>query len=46
MRTMFEKLAHASIMRLSTESMNKLYDLMIMAVKHQVNIYKTVLLSK
>ena len=33
---MFDKLAHASIMRLNPASMDKLYDLMTMAVKHQV----------
>jgi hypothetical protein len=37
MKAMFEKLAHASIMRLNPASMDKLYDLMTMAVKHQVN---------
>ncbi len=36
MKAMFEKLAHASIMRLNPASMDKLYDLMTMAVKHQV----------
>ena len=36
LRTMFDKLAHASIMRLNTNSMDKLYDLMTMAVKYQV----------
>ena len=33
---MFDKLAHASIMRLNSNSMDKLYDLMTMAVKYQV----------
>ena len=33
---MFDKLAHASIMRLNANSMDKLYDLMTMAVKYQV----------
>ncbi|XP_040572798.1 protein OSCP1 [Lepeophtheirus salmonis] len=36
LRTMFEKLVHASIMRLNENSMEKLYDLMIMAVKFQI----------
>ena len=36
LRAMFDKLAHASIMRLNNNSMDKLYDLMIMSVKHQV----------
>ena len=36
LRAMFDKLAHASIMRLNATSMDKLYDLMIMAVKYQV----------
>eukprot|EP00656_Telonema_subtile_P044069 TRINITY_DN50373_c0_g1_i1.p1 TRINITY_DN50373_c0_g1~~TRINITY_DN50373_c0_g1_i1.p1 ORF type:complete len:418 (-),score=126.32 TRINITY_DN50373_c0_g1_i1:9-1262(-) len=36
MRQVFDKLAHSSIMRLSTGSMDKLYDLMIMGFKHQV----------
>ncbi len=36
LRAMFDKLANASIMRLSPNSMDKLYDLMVMAVKHQV----------
>ena len=39
MKAMFEKLAHASIMRLNPASMDKLYDLMTMAVKHQVIIF-------
>ena len=34
---MFDKLAHASIMRLNSNSMDKLYDLMTMAVKYQVS---------
>jgi hypothetical protein len=38
MKAMFEKLAHASIMRLNPASMDKLYDLMTMAVKHQVRV--------
>lgn len=33
MRTLFDKLAHASIMRLNQTSMDKLFDLMTMAVK-------------
>ena len=36
LKTMFDKLAHASIMKLNSNSMDKLYDLMTMAVKHQV----------
>nr|XP_053627109.1 protein OSCP1-like [Cherax quadricarinatus] len=36
LRTVFDKLAHASIMRLNTPSMDKLYDLMVMSVKQQV----------
>lgn len=36
LRTVFDKLAHASIMRLNAPSMDKLYDLMVMAVKQQV----------
>ena len=38
-KAMFDKLAHASIMRLNAASMDKLYDLMTMAVKHQVVIF-------
>jgi hypothetical protein len=36
LRKLFEDLAHASILRLDAESMNKLYDLMIMALKYQI----------
>uniref|UniRef100_A0A915J8V3 Protein OSCP1 n=1 Tax=Romanomermis culicivorax TaxID=13658 RepID=A0A915J8V3_ROMCU len=36
MRSLFDKLAHVSIMRLNSTSMDKLYDLMIMAVKYQL----------
>ena len=36
MRTVFDRLAHASIMRLNSASMDKLYDLMTMALKYQV----------
>ncbi|XP_076373436.1 organic solute carrier partner 1 [Tachypleus tridentatus] len=36
LRSVFEKLAHASIMRLNTASMDKLYDLMTMVFKYQV----------
>jgi len=36
LRKLFEDLAHASIMRLDSASMDKLYDLMIMAFKYQV----------
>ena len=35
-RAIFEKLAHSSIMKLSKPSMDKLYDLMLMAFKYQV----------
>eukprot|EP00794_Sanderia_malayensis_P000619 gene619-1282_t len=38
MRTVFDRLAHASIMRLNSASMDKLYDLMTMAFKHQVSL--------
>jgi hypothetical protein len=34
-RHVFDKLAHSSIVRLNTSSMDKLYDLMIMATKYQ-----------
>lgn len=34
-RVLFERLAHASIMRLNQSSMDKLFDLMTMAVKYQ-----------
>ena len=36
LKTIFERLAHTSIMRLNETSMEKLFDLMIMAVKYQV----------
>ncbi|XP_030213593.1 protein OSCP1 isoform X2 [Gadus morhua] len=36
LRTVFDRLAHASIMRLNQASMDKLYDLMTMACKYQV----------
>ena len=36
LRIIFEKLVHTSIMRLNPVSMDKLYDLMTMAVKHQI----------
>ncbi|XP_067867140.1 protein OSCP1 [Heterodontus francisci] len=36
LRTVFDRLAHASIMRLNQASMDKLYDLMTMAFKYQV----------
>ena len=36
MKCVFERLAHASIMKLNASSMGKLYDLMIMAFKYQV----------
>ncbi|GMH42918.1 hypothetical protein BSKO_10840 [Bryopsis sp. KO-2023] len=35
-RTIFDKLAHSSIMRLSEASMDKLFDLMMMGVKFQL----------
>lgn len=35
-RTLFDRLAHSSIMRLNDSSMDKLYDLMTMAVKYQI----------
>ncbi|KAB5586724.1 hypothetical protein PHYPO_G00004870 [Pangasianodon hypophthalmus] len=35
LRTVFDRLAHASIMRLNQASMDKLYDLMTMAFKYQ-----------
>ncbi|XP_033741244.1 protein OSCP1-like [Pecten maximus] len=38
MRTVFDRLAHASIMRLNAASMDKLYDLMTMAFKFQVSL--------
>ncbi|XP_053101640.1 protein OSCP1 isoform X2 [Hemicordylus capensis] len=36
LRAVYERLAHASIMRLNPPSMDKLYDLMTMAFKYQV----------
>jgi hypothetical protein len=36
LRGVFDRLAQSSIMKLNTESMDKLYDLMLMAVKYQV----------
>ncbi|XP_059477177.1 protein OSCP1 isoform X2 [Neocloeon triangulifer] len=36
LRTLFDNLAHVSIMRLNRTSMNKLYDLMISVVKYQI----------
>jgi len=38
MRLVFDRLAHASIMRLNSASMDKLYDLMTMALKYQVSL--------
>ncbi|XP_046574652.1 protein OSCP1-like [Haliotis rubra] len=38
MRTVFDRLAHASIMRLNAASMDKLYDLMTMAFKYQISL--------
>jgi hypothetical protein len=35
-RQIFDRLAHSSIMRLSTSSMDKLYDLMTMGLKYQL----------
>uniref|UniRef100_A0A061R0Q1 Protein oscp1 isoform x1 n=1 Tax=Tetraselmis sp. GSL018 TaxID=582737 RepID=A0A061R0Q1_9CHLO len=35
-RQVFDRLAHSSIMRLSTSSMDKLYDLMLMSFKYQI----------
>lgn len=40
LRTVFDRLAHSSIMKLNTASMDKLYDLMTMAVKHQTLLIK------
>ncbi len=39
LRTVFDRLAHASIMKLNSSAMDKLYDLMIMAVKYQVSLF-------
>lgn len=36
LRSIFQKLAHSSIMRLNDQSMSKLFDLMIMVVKYQL----------
>ncbi|XP_055929795.1 protein OSCP1-like [Argiope bruennichi] len=36
MQSVFEKLVHSSIMRLNSNSMSKLYDLMLMVFKYQV----------
>ncbi|XP_072304408.1 protein OSCP1a [Eucyclogobius newberryi] len=36
MKTVLSRLAHASIMRLNPASMDRLYELMVMAFKHQV----------
>ena len=35
-KQIFEKIAHSSIMRLNKNSMDKLFDLMIMAFKYQI----------
>jgi hypothetical protein len=35
-RQIFEKLAHSSIMKLNATSMGKLFDLMLMGLKYQV----------
>jgi len=40
MRTVFDHLAHSSIMRLNTASMDKLFDLMTMAIKYQLTMVK------
>ena len=36
LRNIFKKLIHSSVMRVNRDSMEKLFDLMLMAVKHQV----------
>ena len=36
MKQLFQKIAHSSIMRLNARSMDKLYDLMSMAIKSQL----------
>lgn len=36
LKSLMEKIVHGSIMRLSQESLDKLFDLMIMSVKFQV----------
>ena len=36
LRTIFERIAHSSIMRLSESSMDKLFDLMVMGAKYQL----------
>ncbi|CAG0891637.1 unnamed protein product [Cyprideis torosa] len=38
LRTVFDRLVHSSIMRLSQASMDKLYDLMTMVFKYQVSM--------
>ncbi|XP_047124495.1 protein OSCP1 isoform X1 [Hydra vulgaris] len=40
MRTVFDRVAHTSIMRLNSASMDKLYDLMTMAFKYQITLCK------
>ena len=35
-KQIFTKLAHSSLMRLNTSSMDKLFDLMVMGLKHQL----------
>jgi hypothetical protein len=35
-KQIFDKLAHSSLMRLNTSSMSKLFDLMVMGLKHQI----------
>uniref|UniRef100_A0A914D024 OSCP1 n=1 Tax=Acrobeloides nanus TaxID=290746 RepID=A0A914D024_9BILA len=41
MRQFFEKIAHSSIMRLNEASMDKLFDLMTMAVKYQLQLARS-----
>lgn len=41
LRSIFEQLAHSSIMKLNHSAMDKLYDLMMMAVKYQVLLSKS-----
>ena len=35
-KQIFDKIAHSSLMRLNASSMSKLFDLMVMGVKHQL----------
>lgn len=41
LKTNFTKLAHGSIMKLNPDAMEKLYDLMLMALKYQVMLCKS-----